>query len=521
MAKIVAALFITGSLSLSSAFAAIEVPGGKIYQTTIRDTGYKFDHAAYSVFIPESATVIRGVFIHQHGCTMEGTGYPTAYDLQYQAFAKKWGLAIVGPDLYPKLGGNCDQWRNPEDGSGPALLAALDSTARFSGHAELKTAKWLLWGHSGGGYWVLAMIKGYSDRLLAAVAYSPAFDPTWTYPAAVSKLPILIRHAGSADFNDGVINCWGTALHTFTKLRGMNGYVSIAYTPGQNHNLSYLRYMAIPFYESVLAQRLPNPGSTSIKDMDTTKAWLGDTATHQVFKLSGFNGNKLAMSWLPDSNSAAKWSEYVTTSTVADKTPPPAPTHAAISTISTTSIALSWKANGDIESGIKYFNIYQNNKFLKRFPAAIDFQTFNTNGDDCSPVTPPALICSVAALTAGKIDTFAISTVNKFSLESPKIVVRNGSTGIALHGETTLLNFDATNPFYPTTTISFGLQGRGFVRLAIYTVDGRRITLLAEGNIPEGNYRVKWDANSCPAGLYLCSLELAGKKQFKKLVLTR
>src|SRR5690606_23895637 len=97
------------------------VPNGKIYIITQTDADYTFDSARYSVFIPDSVDVIQGVFIHQHGCTMEGRGMSTAYDIQYQAFAKKWKLAVVGPDLYSAKG-NCHDWKNPESGSASALF---------------------------------------------------------------------------------------------------------------------------------------------------------------------------------------------------------------------------------------------------------------------------------------------------------------------------------------------------------------------------------------------------------------
>ena len=286
------------------------VTEGKIYKTTIRNDTYKFDHAKYSVFIPDNVCQIKGIFIHQHGCTMEGHGESTAYDLQYQAFATKWGLAIIGPDIYSSGKSNCRDWINPEEGSGPALIAALDSIALVSGHPEIAVAPWLLWGHSGGGYWTLAMINDYPDRIIAAVCYSPAFDPQFSYPSQVAKIPVLIRHAEPGDFNDPGVNCWGTALHTFSKFRAMDGLASIAYNVGQNHNFTYLRYIAIPFFESALAQRLSVNSSEGLKEMDQTKAWLCDTTTTgtvQVYKASTFAGNKCAMSWLPDSVCAAKF----------------------------------------------------------------------------------------------------------------------------------------------------------------------------------------------------------------------
>ncbi|MCK9413691.1 MAG: lysophospholipase [Prolixibacteraceae bacterium] len=418
-----ALLILTGVLSPVYGQSGLnKIPGGTVYHTTIRDSTLKFDHANYSVFIPDSIQEIRGIFIHQHGCTMEGRGASTAYDIQYQAFARKWHLAILGPDLYPKTNSNCWDWRNPEEGSGPALLAGLDSIAQLSNHPELKIAPWLLWGHSGGGYWVLAMINAYPDRIIAAVCYSPAFDPHFPYPEAASKIPVIIRHAGSRDFNSVRANCWGTALHTFSILRNMDGPVSIAYTPRQNHNLSYIRYIAIPFFESVLAQRLQLNGSKVLNDMDQKKAWLCDTTTNanvQVYKASSFTGDKHSMSWLPDSACAVKFKEYITTGSVQDNTAPLAPENLKI-VKGKDSLTLSWTADADLESGIGHFNIYINNQLFARYPSTGDFQTFKTNGDDAVPVIPPVMTYMISGFSENRIDTIAITTVNRFEIESPK-----------------------------------------------------------------------------------------------------
>jgi pimeloyl-ACP methyl ester carboxylesterase len=403
------------------------VPGGKIYKMTLRDEPIKFERAEYSVFIPDGVQKIRGVFVHQHGCTMEGRGVATAHDLQYQAFAKKWHLAVVGPDLYPWPGSGCGDWRDPiEDGSGPTLIKALERIGELSNHAEMGSAPWLLWGHSGGGYWVLAMLNEYPERIMAAVAYSPAFDPQFPYSEAATKVPLLIRHAGPKDFNNPGVDCWGTSLHTFSKLRSMGGLVSLAYNAGQNHNFTYLRDMAIPFYESVLKQRLPADRSNRLKDMDQTKAWLCDTTTKgepQIYKAVMFSGDPQTMSWLPDSACAAKFSKYISTGRVKDVTPPPSPKNVKLKKKDGT-LTINWTAEADIESGIRCFNFYRNGGLVMRYPPFGDFQSFSTNGDDAIPVVPPPMSATLMWDDIGAKDSIWVTTVNRFDLESAKTQIR-------------------------------------------------------------------------------------------------
>ncbi len=396
----------------------IDVAAGKVYHTTLRDSAYLFDRVEYAVFVPSGTATLRGVFIHQHGCTMEGVGASTAYDIQYQAFAEKWGLAIVSPDVFPKQGRNCHDWIDPEMGTGNALITLLSQIAIASGHGELQSAPWLLWGHSGGGYWTLSMMKNYPERIIGVFAYSPAFDPKWEYPREAYKIPLMIRHAGVTDLNGPVIACWQTAINTFARFRENNGYVSLAYTSEQTHNYSYVRYMAIPFYEAVLAQRLPKNPLDKLRDMDQSKAWLGDTAVYNIMPAADFKGDVRPMSWLPDSTSAAKWREYVITGSVADKTPPPAPYGLEVSLVNDTLAVVTWKAVADIESGIKYFNIRVKEAESKRFPLSGDYQRFDTNGDNTIPIRLPELKCEISRPQGHKSSVIFISAMNHFGLES-------------------------------------------------------------------------------------------------------
>lgn len=422
-------LLIAASLVPVSIFAGIsaepdysvqKLTNGTVYTITQKNSSYTFDSARYTIFIPGDITQLQGVFVHQHGCTMEGRGSATAYDVQYQSFAKKWKLAVVGTDLYSAKG-NCHDWRNAASGSGDALIRTLQEIGKVSGHPEMANAPWLLWGHSGGGYWALSMLQAYPERILSIFGYSPAFEPG-AYPKAALKVPVMMRHAGPI----GDACCWQTSIKEFHKLRAAGGYASIAYTPHQNHNFSYVRYIAIPFFEAVMKQRLPHgakAGYAAMRNMDSTKAWLGDTTSYNIYKAGAYPGNRLSAAWFPDSLTAAKWREYVVSETVIDRTPPPAPYDLQLKRRHNVTVEVTWKADADIESGISHFNIYKDNQLVGRFPQSGVYQQFDTNGDDAYPLRLPELRADVTLLwnDPGKI---AISTVNHFGLESEKTTIR-------------------------------------------------------------------------------------------------
>ncbi len=394
------------------------VPNGNIYQVTQSSPSYKFDSARYTVFIPKDVDTIEGIFIHQHGCTMEGRGMSTPLDLQYQAFAKKWKLAIIGPDLYDAKN-NCHDWKEAGSGTAEALLKTIQSIGIESGHKELIDVPWLLWGHSGGGYWAQSMMTKYPERIMAVFSYSPGLDADFNYSKEAAAIPVMIRYAGPA----GDACCWQTALNSFSALRSANGNTAIVLTPYQNHNFSYVRYLAIPFFESILIQRQPtgkNKGYRFMRGIDQAKSWLADTSSLNIYPADRYNGNKLSASWLPDSALALKWREFAITGTIIDRTPPPAPYDVKMTRRHNVTVSLTWNADADIESGISHFNVYRDNQLVGRFPSSGSYQQFDTNGDDAYPLFLPPMQTDVTLLWNDP-SKITISTVNHFGLESPRV----------------------------------------------------------------------------------------------------
>ena len=399
------------------------VPSAKTYSDTIvmvtlngADCPFA-DHADYGVYIPTRTESLHGVLILQHGCGMEQFGITRPYDLQYQAFARKWKLAVIETALY----GTCGLWRDPASGTANALFKVLNNIGDQTGHPELNTIPWLLWGHSAGGYWTLAMLKAYPERIMAAVCYSAAWDPQWDYPEATAKIPVLLRHAGAND-GDASSLCWATAVHSFLKLREMDAPVSIAYNAGQNHNFSYLRYMAIPFYEAVMKQRMPEEENCSVmRDIDRSQAWLSDTLSLQICKESDYFGNKSGLCLFPDETTAKNWKEFVSTGKVADKTPPPAPFNVKVKW-NNNALEVTWEADADIESGIQRFNIFKNGILVGKLPETDVFQKFDRNGDNTVPVDVPEMKFRIAGAENEKT-TISVQTVNHFNLVSEKAEV--------------------------------------------------------------------------------------------------
>ncbi len=77
------------------------------------------------------------------------------------------------------------------------------------------------------------------------------------------------------------------------------------------------------------------------------------------------------------------------------------------------------------------------------------------------------------------------------------------------------------NPFNSSTTVRFQLAKPGYVTLNIYNLLGQKIELLLEGYKFTGEYKIQWNAEYIPSGIYLIELRFNGTTQRKKLVIVR
>lgn len=77
------------------------------------------------------------------------------------------------------------------------------------------------------------------------------------------------------------------------------------------------------------------------------------------------------------------------------------------------------------------------------------------------------------------------------------------------------------NPFNPTTTLSYTLPVGGTVSLKVFSVDGREVVTLVDGNQSAGEHRVRFDAGDLASGVYLYRLQLGKFAQTRKLMLVR
>jgi hypothetical protein len=79
------------------------------------------------------------------------------------------------------------------------------------------------------------------------------------------------------------------------------------------------------------------------------------------------------------------------------------------------------------------------------------------------------------------------------------------------------------NPWNPSTTIEFSVQGMGFreVRLAVYDLLGREVAVLVNGAVAAGSHEVRFDGSGLSSGTYIYRLMVGEGVETRKMVLVR
>jgi hypothetical protein len=77
------------------------------------------------------------------------------------------------------------------------------------------------------------------------------------------------------------------------------------------------------------------------------------------------------------------------------------------------------------------------------------------------------------------------------------------------------------NPFNPVTVVSYQLPEAGSVRLVVYDLLGREVSVLVNEKKEPGNYTVAWNASRMASGVYLYRMQSGNLVQTRKMILTK
>jgi len=393
----------------------------------------------YTVWIPPGEGPLSGVVVHQHGCG-EGSclsGQTGAYDLHWQALAKKHRCALLSPSYEQPQDADCQKWCDPRNGSGETFITALAELGALSGHLELAEVPWALWGHSGGGHWAGGMLLLHPERVAAVWLRSgvPLLAPNperpeiraHEVPEAALGVPLMANpgtREGVTVKEGRFAGVWPANLAFFEAMRSQGALAGVAVDPLSSHECGNQRYLAIPWFDACLSARLPERAGDPLRALAEEEGWLaplhaGETEIVAPVPADDFEGPRDRSVWLPGADIAAAWVHYVRDTEVPDETPPPAPSHLVVE-----DATLTWEAEADLESGLAHFLIERDGEIVATVTGAAPnrfgrpvFQGLQYSDTPAAPLAEMRYLDPSAE--AGKEHRYRVISVNTVGLESP------------------------------------------------------------------------------------------------------
>lgn len=422
---VVALLFVGSSGLCSDVYTAR-------YPASTRSRDLKIP-VTYHLWLPPGDQPVRAVIVHQHGCGegAEMSGETAALDLHWRALALRHHAALLSPH-YMAGTNNCRIWCDPRQGSETAFLRALNDLGKASGHPELESVPWCLWGHSGGGFWASLMLEAYPERIVgvfcrsgtATLAAEKGEIPKPRYRQQAYLVPVILnpgmKEKDEANFN----GAWDASWKFFQQFRSNGAPVAFAPDPFSSHDCRNSRLLAIPFFDACLRLRLPELGDR-LKTLDRARGFVGDWQTGEI---KSALGSESALSWLPDSTSAQAFADYVRYGVTTDKTIPKiAPAMESVTRDSSGGFILRWSAVADFESGIRQFMIYRDGKLLARYPEEVNsrsgFPQFQgISYHDTPGQHPPEMVYVDQKVPQGANPVYSVSMINGTGLESSRSI---------------------------------------------------------------------------------------------------
>ncbi len=214
--------------------------------------GPNFSVAAFRWWHPAETRLLRGVVVLVPGSNADGR--EQVDDAFWQEFARRNDLALVGCWFkdHPHENMNIEDYARAADGSGQALLDAVDRLAKAAAHPEAAAASLLLWGHSAGGEFNYEFVCWKPARVLAFVVNKGGYYFTHLAPAAARAVPGIFFIGGKDE---------AFRIQSIQGIVAVNLQAGAAWKlvvePDAGHEPGRTRELAVAFFAEVIARRLP------------------------------------------------------------------------------------------------------------------------------------------------------------------------------------------------------------------------------------------------------------------------
>jgi poly(3-hydroxybutyrate) depolymerase len=285
--------------------AGSQAPAGLFFDETM-PPGANYDKAAFRLWVPNDAGPVRAIAVLVPGSN--GDGRPEAGDAVWQAFAVRHHLALVACQFTDKRHDQAfiEDYVDVSKGSGQALVDAVTALAAKSGHPEIASAPFLLWGMSAGGQFNYEFAVWKPERVLAFVVNKGGIYYTALAPRASRSVPAV--------FFIGEKDLWSrkdAIAGIFAVNRRAGALWALAEEPGVAHAVGRSRDLTMLFFEDVLGLRLDAGHPGSLKILVEKDGVLGDI-TAKVVNGTGNGSPTGPTAWMPTDRAARAWRAVVT-----------------------------------------------------------------------------------------------------------------------------------------------------------------------------------------------------------------
>jgi len=230
-----------------------------------------------------------------------------AQDTVWQDFAPKNKLAIVACRFTdrPHDQGFFEDYIAVSKGSGEALLAALEHFAERSGHREVASAPFLMWGMSAGGQFNWEFVAWKPERVIGFVVNKGGVYYSALLSKASRQVPgILFTGGKDLEFRTNTIN------GLFAVNRRGSALWALAEEPSAAHVVGKSRDVSMILFEDLLALRLSPSGT--LQPLEEKTGFLGDLKAKTFAPLGDGKVPNYPTAWLPTERVAKAWQAMVT-----------------------------------------------------------------------------------------------------------------------------------------------------------------------------------------------------------------
>jgi hypothetical protein len=269
-------------------------------------SGKNYDKAEFRLLIPENTDKVQGLIVLVHGSNLDAR--PWIDNPFWQKIAERHNFGLLGcyftDHLHEDMG--IEEYARASEGSGQALIDAINELSKLSRHPEIAEAPMVLWGISAGGEFNYEFACWKSERVIAFIVNKGGIYYTALAPRATRKVPaLLFIGEKDAQFRNDIIK------GIFAINRKFGALWALTEEPGAVHELGRTLEMSEIFFDEVIPRRLRDL-KEPLRLLSEKEGFIGDLKEVNYRPFNELLIKDQLTAWLPTERTAKAWISVVT-----------------------------------------------------------------------------------------------------------------------------------------------------------------------------------------------------------------